>query len=182
MDSLAVSIHTVIGSQVENLSYESRCSDNTARTSPLSRIHIPPRPNLWPPHHALLVTRQYRRQVIRVHDIQSLLSPALDDLPRKLLLILGQYQPVAPAALASALHALRVRGPRDRLGHVEPVTAVVPLHVGLKVQAELTARVGRAGDAGQGWAAAAGAELLGEVAHLREAGWRGLVFAVCTGV
>jgi hypothetical protein len=51
------------------------------------------------------------------------------------------------------------------------VTAVAPLHIALQVDFELAGLVSAAGDAGESGVAAAGTELLGEIADLEEAGY-----------
>ncbi|PNY27838.1 Uncharacterized protein TCAP_02229 [Tolypocladium capitatum] len=129
------------------------------------RIHGPAGAHADPPAGVCPVAGEDARQAVLVHEV-LLPRPALLLLRLEvLLLVLGEDQVPAPAALAAA-HVLwqpAVGAAVDGLGHAVDVAAVVPLVVALEVDPEVAVLVGGAAGARERGLAARGAELLGHV-------------------
>lgn len=134
---------------------------NPPRLTSLLAVHIPSRAHPDPPMTAGPLAGDDIWKIVVIHQVPLSLSTLLLGLLLILLLILSQYQILAPMVLSSTVDVVHLAAgsAMNWLGHAVDVATLVILEVLLQVQAHISVAVSRAGYPCEGGLSALGAEL-----------------------
>lgn len=118
----------------------------TRSTSSSSRVHITTSANFDSTTRSMSFASQNTRKIVLIHKItlSSLLTLFVRHCTHIFLLILGENKAISPTSLSTAALPFAIGRSVCWFRNAEYVAAIVPLHVLLEVEFELTVGVGRA--------------------------------------